>query len=112
MPEDEFPPKPSHPDLLDLRVASAAAFQFTPAASVTGTFPLDPADADVAGGAACVAPTKHRVILAPDPTLDVRWAAVAWTWTLRSACFDAAAFAQFTKDHYAKMEENFVFTQK
>ena len=70
-------------------------------------FPLDPEDIDVATGSACVAPTKRRVILAPDPTLDVRWAAAAWTWTLRSSCFDAAAFQKFTKDHYAKMPENF-----
>jgi hypothetical protein len=60
-----------------------------------------PVDAD------CVAPTKRRVILAPDPLLDVRWAATAWTWTLRSACFDAPAFSKFATDHYAKTVENF-----
>jgi hypothetical protein len=48
----------------------------------------------------CTAPTKHRVILAPDPTLDVRWAASAWTWTLRASCFDAAAFHDFATAHY------------
>ena len=42
----------------------------------------------------------HRVILAPDPTLPVRWAATAWTWTLRADCFDEAAFGQFYADHY------------
>jgi hypothetical protein len=60
-----------------------------------------PVDAD------CTAPTKRRVILAPDPTLDVRWAATAWTWTLRAPCFDAAAFSQFATDHYGKTIENF-----
>jgi Protein of unknown function (DUF3105) len=48
----------------------------------------------------CTAPTKRRVILAPDPTLDVRWAASAWTWTLRASCFDAAAFNDFARAHY------------
>jgi hypothetical protein len=57
--------------------------------------------------AGCVAPTKRRVILAPDPTLDVRWAASAWTWTIRSSCFDAPAFSKFASDHYAKTAENF-----
>jgi uncharacterized protein DUF3105 len=44
--------------------------------------------------------TSHRVILAPDPTLPVRWAATAWTWTLKAPCFDEAAFTQFYTDHY------------
>jgi hypothetical protein len=60
-----------------------------------------PIDAD------CTAPTKRRVILAPDPTLDVRWAATAWTWTLRAPCFDAPTFSQFATEHYAKTAENF-----
>ena len=45
-------------------------------------------------------PSTRRVILAPDPTLDVRWAATAWTWTLRADCFDETAFRQFYTDHY------------
>jgi len=47
----------------------------------------------------------HRVILAPDPTLDVRWAATAWTWTLRADCFDEATFGQFFTDHYGHGRE-------
>lgn len=43
---------------------------------------------------------KPRVILVPDPTLDVRWAAAAWTWTLRWCAFDAPMFQQFFNDHY------------
>jgi len=70
-------------------------------------FPLDPADVDVADGFECVAPTKHRVILAPDPTLDVRWAASAWTWTLRASCFDETIFGGFITTHYAHGLENF-----
>lgn len=47
----------------------------------------------------------HRVILAPDPTLDVRWGATAWTWTLRADCFDPTAFGQFYADHYGHGRE-------
>jgi hypothetical protein len=56
--------------------------------------------------AICTAPTKRRVILAPDPTLDIRWAASAWTWTLRASCFSAAAFGDFAKAHYGMGGEN------
>jgi hypothetical protein len=55
----------------------------------------------------CAAPTKRRLILAPDPKLDVRWAATAWTWTLKSSCFDEAAFAAFIKAHSDQMPEDF-----
>jgi hypothetical protein len=55
----------------------------------------------------CVSPTRHRIILAPDPTLDVRWAASAWTWTLRAPCFDAAAFGDFIHAHYDMGGESF-----
>lgn len=41
-----------------------------------------------------------RVILAPDPTQDVRWAATAWTWTLRADAFDPVAFQAFFDAHY------------
>ena len=41
-----------------------------------------------------------RVVLAPDPTLDVRWAATSWGWTLRTLGFDRAAFQQFFTAHY------------
>jgi hypothetical protein len=50
------------------------------------------------GDPACGA--NHRLILAPDPTLPVRWAASAWTWTLRADCFDETAFGQFYAAHY------------
>jgi hypothetical protein len=51
-----------------------------------------PTDAD------CAAPP--RVVLAPDPTLDVRWAASAWGFTLRAATFDQPAFQSFFTAHY------------
>jgi len=46
-----------------------------------------------------------RVVLAPDPTLDVRWSASAWTWTLRAAAFDPTAFRAFFDAHYNRAGE-------
>jgi hypothetical protein len=43
---------------------------------------------------------RPRIILAPDPTLDCRWAAAAWQWTLRGGAFDAAPFQRFYESHY------------
>ncbi len=48
---------------------------------------------------------RPRVVLAPDPSLDVRWAATAWTWTLRACIFDQAMFQQFFEDHYGRGPE-------
>jgi hypothetical protein len=49
--------------------------------------------------------TQPRVILAPDPTLPVKWGASAWTWTLQSNCFADAAFAKFVADHLGHAPE-------
>jgi hypothetical protein len=46
--------------------------------------------------AAC---SRPPVILVPDPTLDVRFAAAAWRYTLRASCFDRDAFARFISEH-------------
>ncbi len=40
-----------------------------------------------------------RVLIVPDPELDVRWAASSWGFTLRADCFDAAAFSAFYVAH-------------
>jgi Protein of unknown function (DUF3105) len=63
---------------------------------------IDSLPLDAAGGC----PSTRRVILAPDPTLPVRWAATAWTWTLRADCFDETAFGQFYADHYDRAPES------
>jgi Protein of unknown function (DUF3105) len=54
--------------------------------------PLDPQCGGALG--------KNRLILVPDPDLDVRFAASSWGWTLKADCFDPAAFQQFFNDHY------------
>jgi hypothetical protein len=63
---------------------------------------IDSLPLDAAGGC----PSTRRVILAPDPTLPVRWAATAWTWTLSSDCFDETAFRRFYTDHYDHAPES------
>jgi len=50
--------------------------------------------------------SRPRIVLAPDPTLDVRWAAAAWRWTLRAETFDAAAFGAFFSAHYDHASES------
>ena len=47
-----------------------------------------------------------RIVLAPDPTLDVRWGVSAWQWTLRADTFDPGAFQAFADAHYDHGEES------
>jgi hypothetical protein len=63
------------------------------AQALIDAFPADPL---------CSSPPTHRLILAPDPHLEagVRWAASAWTWTIKAPCFYAGAFSAFMHDHY------------
>ncbi|HEX9296917.1 MAG TPA: DUF3105 domain-containing protein [Polyangiaceae bacterium] len=49
----------------------------------------------------CGPVVKRRLILAPDPELDVRFAASAWGFTLRAECFEREAFFSFITAHYA-----------
>jgi hypothetical protein len=48
---------------------------------------------------------RVRVVMTPDPNLDVSFAASTWGWTLRAHCFDAAAFAAFFQAHYGQGPE-------
>jgi hypothetical protein len=50
--------------------------------------------------------TARRVILLPDPELDVRFAASAWGHTLRASCFDREAFSTFFTEHYDHAPES------
>lgn len=49
--------------------------------------------------------TTRRVLLMPDPKLNVRWAASAWGFTLRSDCFDEQAMRDFYADHVGQGPE-------
>ena len=49
---------------------------------------------------------KHRIVITGDTLITTRYAAVAWDWSLKSDCFDSAAFAGFLKSHYAQAPED------
>lgn len=51
-------------------------------------------------------PEGRRVLLVPDPLLDVRWGASAWGFNLRAECFDPTAFREFYLKHYASAPED------
>jgi hypothetical protein len=55
----------------------------------------------------CEAPTRNRIIVTPDPQLDVPVAAVAWGHSLKAECFDAAETDAFVEAYYGKNYENF-----
>jgi hypothetical protein len=49
----------------------------------------------------------RRVIITPDPKLDVRFAASAWGFTLKAPCVDEASFAAFLAAHTGHAVEDF-----
>lgn len=49
--------------------------------------------------------SPHKIILAPNPQLDVRWAAAAWAWTWKASCPDTASLGAFFRAHYGKTAE-------
>lgn len=51
--------------------------------------------------------SRPPIIVAPDPTLDVPFAASAWGHTLRAQCFDRDRFAAFVQSHANMGRENF-----
>ncbi len=55
----------------------------------------------------CSSATPRRVVLTPDPLLDVRWGVSAWGSTLRADCVDEQLFGQFYLDHFGKGPEDF-----
>jgi hypothetical protein len=50
---------------------------------------------------------SRRMVLTPDPKLEVRFAASSWGWTLRADCFDRSAFEDFALSHYEQGTEDF-----
>jgi hypothetical protein len=55
----------------------------------------------------CAAPVKLRYVVTPDPHLDVRFAASAWGWALKSSCFDLSLLGPFMDAHYGNGPEDF-----
>jgi hypothetical protein len=54
----------------------------------------------------CDAATPRRVLLTPDPLLDVRWGVSAWGSTLRADCVDSERFRQFYLDNVGRGPED------
>ncbi len=59
--------------------------------SMIDALPVDPA---------CSGVTSRRVVLTPDPLLDVRWGVSAWGYTLRADCVDVPRFRDFYWNHF------------
>ncbi len=49
---------------------------------------------------------QRRVLLIPDPKLDVTWAASSWGFTLRSDCFDESSMITFFAKHVGRGPED------
>jgi hypothetical protein len=47
-----------------------------------------------------------RMVMTPDPLLDVAIAAVAWGWTYKANCVDLPSLKKFARDHYNQGTEN------
>jgi hypothetical protein len=69
------------------------------AVQMVESYPSDPSCDTAASG------VRSRMLLTPDPHLDVPFAASAWGWTLRANCFDPDAFTAFAEAHYGKGPE-------
>lgn len=48
---------------------------------------------------------ERRIVLTPDPLLDVRWGISAWGHTLRADCVDEARFRNFYLSHFGHAPE-------
>lgn len=48
---------------------------------------------------------RPKIILAPNPALDTRWAAAAWSWSWKAPCPNTAALREFYDAHYGKTVE-------
>ena len=53
----------------------------------------------------CAFVEPRRVLLTPDPLLDVRWGVSAWGHTLRANCVDEERFRQFYLNHFGRGPE-------
>jgi hypothetical protein len=53
----------------------------------------------------CDGDPVRRVVMTPDPLLDVRWGASAWGYTLRADCVDHDRFEQFYLNHFGSGPE-------
>jgi hypothetical protein len=54
----------------------------------------------------CDPGVRVRVVIVPDPLLDVPVAAAAWGWTYKAECADLPTLTDFAKAHYAQGTED------
>ncbi len=66
-------------------------------AAVVGGIPQDPT---------CSAAVRNRIIVAPNPDLDVSIVAASWGHAYRATCMDAASLRSFIDGHYAMGRED------
>jgi hypothetical protein len=81
--------------------ASECAGEVAAAQQMIDALPPDPACVQLAEG------VSRRMVMTPDPKLDVPFAASAWGWTLRAHCFDPTVFREFALAHYDMGPESF-----
>ncbi len=55
---------------------------------------------------ACDPSIRVRVVITPDPLLDVPVAAVGWGWTYKADCLDLPSLQAFARDRYNQAPEN------
>lgn len=53
----------------------------------------------------CDGDPPRRVVLTPDPLLDVRWGVSSWGHTLRADCVDRERFTRFYLNHFGAGRE-------
>jgi hypothetical protein len=78
---------------------SGCAADVAAAQQMIDALPIDPVCTALGEG------VRSRVIMTPDPKLDVEFAASAWGWTLRARCFDPEVFRAFAVAHYGQGRE-------
>ena len=88
-----------HGAVVLLHNCSDCADEIAAAAALIDELPEDVSEQCLAAG------VRRKVILTPDPALDVRWAAAAWRFTLRSDCFEPEVFRAFASEHYGQGTE-------
>jgi hypothetical protein len=68
---------------------------------------LESFKADFGDDDLCDESVGNRIVITPDPLLDVAFAAVAWGHVLKGSCFDEALVSAFADEHYGNNYENF-----
>ena len=86
--------------VISYKCAGACAVELAALQAFIDARPVDPL---------CTAPVKSRIVITPDPLLDVPFAAAAWGFALTSQCFDLPALGAFIDAHYGLAPENFCF---